>query len=125
VSDGESSGSRARQVGVDDGTALGVAESVEEAPCLLRDWPALKSSARRTHLYTKVQVIGLRRVRVSDKRLHKARSQNSKSEALPDSRGEGLFHDPYGIGTRIMKPGEERREVSGPGSARARATVRS
>jgi len=42
-------------------------------------------------------------VRVSRKHLHKARSQNSKSEALPGSSGEGLFHDPYGIGTRIMK----------------------
>ena len=44
-------------------------------------------------------------MRVSGKHLHKARSQNSKSEALPGNRGEGLFRDLYAIGTRIMKTG--------------------
>jgi hypothetical protein len=70
MSGGEPSGGRARQVCVDDGKAFGVAESVGEAPSLLRDWPAYRSSARGRVLWAKVQVSGLRRVRVSGKHLH-------------------------------------------------------
>jgi hypothetical protein len=56
VGGGQSSGSRSRTVGVDDGKALRLVESIGQTPRLLVGWPALRSLVHRSLLETKVQV---------------------------------------------------------------------